>query len=66
MISSSHFKTYLEHNNYSCGVCVHVDDTEYYTVNDLITDFYMPAIKVVVYYKYYNIGTVKHIHSGKW
>jgi len=31
MISIPHFKTYLEHNNYSCGVCacvrVHVDDT---------------------------------------
>lgn len=35
-------------------------------VKDLITDCYMPAIKVVVYYKYYNIGTVKHIYSGKW
>lgn len=27
----SYFKAYLEHNNYSCGVCVHVDGTEYYT-----------------------------------
>jgi len=35
-------------------------------VKDLITDCYMPAIKVVVYYKYYNTGTVKRIYSGKW
>lgn len=35
-------------------------------VKDLITDCYMPAIKVVVYYKYYNIGTGKCIYSGKW
>jgi len=34
-------------------------------VKDLITDCYMPAIKVVVYYKYYNIGTLKCIHIGK-
>ena len=29
MISIPHFKIYLEHNNYSCGVCVrmHVNNT---------------------------------------
>jgi hypothetical protein len=68
MISIPHFKTYLKHNNYSYGVCVRVCMwmiQSITTVKDLITDCCMPARKVVVYYKYYNTGTVKRIYSGK-